>query len=417
MTRWIVGFFSLLAAGCAASAGADPDSDTASNSEALLSHWTETQQLVDPTVRAFGTRVAAFGDRAIVLSTVGSGTATKAFFDLYRRDPDGYTFEYGAEARYTGLQADVAIDDDIAALAESKPGPSKNGRVNVYHRFLKSWRPVEGVYQHSPFYDFASKIALSGTTMLVKDGPSVHVFLLDRSVMRWTEQGLLTPPLSAYPEGLESFGASLSLDGDWAAVGQSREIRRDEATLAPLQGPGRVIVYRRVGVTWRVEAILAGDSPEKSDAYGYDAFGFGASIAVAKDQLVVASPWGRDANGAITHRVYFFQRAAAIWNKTASFELSSAPDAVAISGTTAVVTTGATARIFERSAAGWTPRSEVQPALWGARVAPVLAAALPNADRIFLGAPTDLNDRGMVFVYEKGPSILEPPKTSSGQVR
>lgn len=93
----------------------------------------------------------------------------------------------------------------------------------------------------------------------------------------------------------ESFGASVSIDGDFLLAGAPL------ADVVSLNDEGTAFVYRRVGPnTWDDGSILSA-----SDAASDD--GFGTSVAISGDVAVVGAPYA-DGSAADTGAAYVFER-------------------------------------------------------------------------------------------------------------
>lgn len=130
---------------------------------------------------------------------------------------------------------------------------------------------------------FGRGVALSQDTLVVSasDDNKGAVYVFVRGDDGWREQARLTADNAGAGD---HFGNSLAIDGDTLVVGAPLEdgsgaIPSDEA----LMDSGAAYVFVRSAGTWSQQAYLKAPHPSASD-------GFGLSVAIAGDTLVIGSP-------------------------------------------------------------------------------------------------------------------------------
>jgi len=181
-------------------------------------------------------------------------------------------------------------------------------------------------------------------------------------------------------ETLDFFGRAVSLSADTLVVGTSREgsnatgVNGDQNNNSAL-GAGAAYVFVRSGTTWRQQAYLKASN---TDAYD----GFGASVAVSGDTIVVGAPWersnargvnGDQSNNTIARAgaAYVFVRNGTTWTQQAYLKASNTVKfsefgcSVAVFGDTIVVgaeeianASGAVC-VFVRSGTTWSQQAYV----------------------------------------------------------
>ncbi|HET7845546.1 MAG TPA: hypothetical protein VFL14_15420 [Xanthomonadales bacterium] len=231
-------------------------------------------------------------------------------------------------------------------------GWTSTGAVHVYRRVGSVWQPTQRLRPDAASVaagaagEYAGSVAISGTWLAVgapdgngTGGRTGRVFLYQLDGGTWVQAGVITPPGTG---SLRGFGRSLSLDGTVLAVG------RDPSPLVPTE---RVVdLYDRFGNTWSHDQAVTTTNatpfdrvvPHVSggnlafDVYGrvelwrrssasgdwqpldivqgdFGSPGFGASIALQGDRLVVGEPNTSGTGDA----VYVFERNGADWLRIA----------------------------------------------------------------------------------------------------
>jgi len=261
---------------------------------------------------------------------------------------------------------------------------------------------------------FGASVAISGDTIVVGalgddvgatvDQGSAYVF--KRSGMTWTQRAKLTAADGAYGD---RFGQAVAISGDTIVVGAHGDDVGDNVD------QGSAYIFTGSGATWREAAQLTATGGASGDS-------FGISVAIWRDTVVVGAP-GDDVGGdAQQGSARVFVRSAAGWTQQAQLTAAdgAADDlfgqAVAIRGGTVVV--GApydgvgdnaqqgSACVFARSAAGWTQQAQLT-AADGARNDHFGWSVAISRDTVVVGAPdhnVDVanSDQGSAYVFMRG---------------
>ncbi|MDQ7074694.1 MAG: HYR domain-containing protein [Gammaproteobacteria bacterium] len=272
---------------------------------------------------------------------------------------------------------------------------------------------------------------------------SVHATLTDVALSSVPAASLL-PGLAQQAGDLT--GLSVATDGNTMVVGVPQVAGKNLATagvnmslpvpLVPVVAPGKAYVYERVNGAWTQVATLAA-------SVGADKDGFGVSVAVDGNTIVIGADAKANKNGA----VYVFEKPVGGWSNvgvtnevaqlvpTTPLGVSLFGHSVAIQGGTVVVgkwgspgnfSTAATsaAYIFEKPVAGWAsvvPHNEVavlQPLVVPKIIAPaVIAVNTPPPyfgmsvaiDGNMIAVNGDLADKNNAAVY-----VFDKPATAGG---
>jgi uncharacterized repeat protein (TIGR01451 family) len=263
--------------------------------------WTEQQKLVASDGGAedrFGTSVAASGDTLLVgapgdnLTTVGSAyvfvRSGSTWTEQQKLVPAG-----GPKPRYG---ASVAVSGDTAVVGEplSPTGPLPfPGSAYVFVRSGMTWfeqQKLSGAAGGQTDF-FGCSVSISGETLVVgalldvtPGGVTGSAYVFVRSGTTWTQQQQL---LAADGAPHQWFGHSVSISGDTVGVGATGGTE------------GAAYVFVRSGPTWTQQQKLVSVS------------GFGESVALSGDALVIGSPSTIGSTGA----AHVFQRTGTTWSE------------------------------------------------------------------------------------------------------
>jgi hypothetical protein len=233
----------------------------------------------------FGWSVAIDGDTVVVgaldlMSYIGSAYV---FIRTGGTWNEGHQLTLGA-----GVGASVAISGDTLVVGAIIPASSAYVFRYVYDDSVGTWDWVQNWQLTAPGASFAPffgwSVAIDGDTVVV-GAP-----FLAKAAYVYTRSG------DTWDEGSEL------ATGDW--VGSSVAVSGDTVVVAapsytsfPLNspiGPGSVSLFTRSGDTWTTAGIL-----------NSEASGFGASVAISGNRLVVGAP--RDnADGKLSGSTYMF---------------------------------------------------------------------------------------------------------------
>ena len=210
---------------------------------------------------------------------------------------------------------------------------------------------------------FGRSVSIDGDTALVgakwdndKGLRSGSAYVFVRSGTTWTQQAKLTASDGAFGD---SFGRSLSIDGDTALVGAWHDDDYGSRS-------GSAYVFVRSGTTWTQQAKLNASDGAKDDWFGY-------SVSVSGDTALVGA-YGDDDKGSVSGSAYVFLRSGTIWTQQAKLTASDGAfadffgEAVSMDGDTALVGAysdddkglhSGSAYIFVRSGATWSEQAKL----------------------------------------------------------
>jgi hypothetical protein len=223
--------------------------------------WKQEKQLVAPT-SYFGWDVAINGDTLVV----SAFNFLWLYGSVYVFTRSGDSWDEGQELiTGLGVGASVAIDGDTILV-----GAPLSGLTYVFTNGETGWEEKPGIASPStamPFFGWA--VDLSGDTAVVGAPLTGSAYAFTRNGDSWDDgQELTTGP---------GVGSSIAVSGDTAVVGAFSSL---PLLAQPPLGPNAVHVLRKQGDgTWQDQnlSIPAVD-------------GFGASVAISGDRLVVGAP-------------------------------------------------------------------------------------------------------------------------------
>jgi FG-GAP repeat/Putative Ig domain len=332
----------------------------------------------------------------------------------------------GAAGDYFGNS--VALDGDTLVVgASGGANPSAPGSAYVFTRNgVASWTLQQKLtasvaYPHN---NFGSSVALDGDTLVVgasgdtiganASQGSAYVFIRDDAV--WTEQQKLT---ASDGTASDRFGQSVALNGDTLVVGAWSD------TIGANASQGSAYVFIRDDAVWTEQQKLTA-----SDGAAYDQFG--AEVALDTDMLVVGAPW--DNIGANIHQgsVYVFTRGGAVWTQQQKLTASDGEPldgfgrSVALDAETLVVSapydniganlTQGSAYVFTRSGTVWSQQQKLTASDGGAFEYFGRSVAI-DGDHIVVGANFDIigsnQDQGSAYVFKRGAVWWEEQKLTA----
>jgi hypothetical protein len=275
----------------------------------------------------FGTSVAASGSTVTVGAPDESSKAGAGYIFV----KSGHTWTQ--QARLTASDSapgdffGVAIAVSGSTAVVGAPGHnSSRGAAYVFTRSGSTWsQQAELTAGDGAANDeFGAHVAVSGSTIVVAainnllPAGAAYVFVASGS--SWSQQAKLTPSA-----GQMSFGA-VAISGSTVLVGGTHTTNPDVRA---------AFVFVRSGTTWNQQAELTAADGAAGDQ-------FAGSLALAGSTAVIGAQARNSGNGA----AYVFVRSGTTWSQQAELsEPNPSPnqdqfgDAVAISGSTVVVTT------------------------------------------------------------------------------
>lgn len=205
----------------------------------------------------------------------------------------------------------VALDGETAVIGAYKDsgGGYGWGSVYVFERDVNDlWQqdfqilpPLAEPYGW-PYRDFGFSVAIDQDTIVIgaPDGPPSdnyigHAFVFKRDAAGWVLEDELIPGGASR----QGFGLDVAVDGDTVAVAANLTTLFSSNSY---QTTGRAYVFRRSGNNWLPHQRLNRIGGSSNDGYG-------SSIAMAGDTILVGAPYDND-NSPDAGAAYRFQRDA-----------------------------------------------------------------------------------------------------------
>ncbi|MDA7930119.1 hypothetical protein N9B63_04710 [Akkermansiaceae bacterium] len=273
---------------------------------------------------------------------------------------------------------------------------------------------VVGAYQED---SSATGINGEGDDNSAIDAGAAYVFV--RNGITWTQQAYLK---ASNTDASDAFGLSVSVSGDTVVVGASGEdsnatgINGDEADNS-VGGAGAAYVFARNGTTWSQEAYLKAAVSSGS---------FGLSVSISGDTVVVGaineSGYFEEEERNYYGAVYVFVRNGATWSQEAHLRMDQQSygfgRSVTVSSDTLVVGrfNGQSASVFVRHGAIWNIlQAYFSGDPWsGSRGGFGLTASV-SGDMIVMGA-FGATPGGAAFVFKMPESFLLSISATNGSV-
>ncbi len=306
--------------------------------------WTEQAKLIasDPeTDNEFGSSVSINGDYAIVGSPYGdeggyggSGDIGAAY--IFKRD--GVLWTEQAKLIASDPETDnefgssVSINGDYAIVGSpyysegGYGGKSYMGSAYIFKRDGVSWtEQAKLTASDGEAYDqFGVSVSINGDYAIVgtrygdeggyggeRDKGSVYIFKRDNTL--WTEQTKLT---ASDGETYDEFGASVSIDGNYAMVGAPYN---NEGGYGGVIDKGAVYIFKRDGVSWTGQTKLTAPDGDVND-------NFGASVSISGGNSIVGAPFANDTGSAYIFENEHFSEGPLV-------NISANPSAIVAGGT------------------------------------------------------------------------------------
>jgi len=199
-----------------------------------------------------------------------------------------------------GFGVSVSLSDNTALIGAyfDHDNGAWAGSAYVFTRDGITWaQQAELFASDGAFNDrFGFSVSLAGGTALIGacydddngvDSGSAYVFT--RTGTTWTQQQKL---LASDGATRDTFGYSVSLDGDTALIGAYYDYDNGE-------GSGSAYVFTRTGTTWTQQAKLLASDGATGDAFGY-------SVSLDGDTVLIGAVYDDD-NGLDSGSVYVFK--------------------------------------------------------------------------------------------------------------
>ena len=346
---------------------------TSGRVQTLISRWDDPT--ADDHARSFSLRLDPFG----VLTWSTDDTTSRRPLELRAGVPQVLDGDWHhVAATWDATAATVYLDGVEVATV-----PSQGGTLE----------PADGVaLRIGAKGGLGPSFAYEGSI----DEPAVFARALDATevaaIVAAGADGICDPAASRVrlsapvPAGGDGFGYRVAIDGDTVAVGATADLAGTDS--------GSVVVVDRTSSGWAAAPAFVAADTASGD-------GFGDAVAIDGDTLVVGAPFDGEA-GTGAGAAYVFVRSVTGWTEEAELvgadtaEFDGFGASVAIDGDTLVIgasgdddATGS-AYVFGRGAGGWTEQAVLRAA--GAEPIDLFGASVAiDGDTIVVGVPNDSN--------------------------
>ncbi|MCJ7553450.1 MAG: FG-GAP repeat protein, partial [Ignavibacteriaceae bacterium] len=252
----------------------------------------------------FGWSVSIDGDYVVIgsLDDDDNGSASGSAYIFHRNETswiqqdkitpsDGAAFdEFGNSVSISG---DYAV---IGALGDDDNG-SGSGSAYIFHRYESTWMEHAKITAADAAAEdwFGYSVSISGDYALIgaygdddNDSRSGSAYIFYRSGTTWTEQAKI---IASDGELFDNFGYSVSISGDYAAIGAGFDDDNGSAS-------GSAYIFHRSETTWTEDTKLTASDGEIDDW-------FGKSVSISGDYAVIGA-WQDDDNGVGSGSAYIY---------------------------------------------------------------------------------------------------------------
>ena len=194
---------------------------------------------------------------------------------------------------------------------------SAQGKAYIFHRNGSSWTEQAGLTASDGASgdSFGYSVSIDGDYAIVgayyKDvgGNSSQgkAYIFHRSGSSWTEEAGISASDGA---ANDDFGTSVSISGDYAIVGANKDIGSNT-------GQGKAYIFHRSGSSWTEEAGITA-----SDGAAYDYFG--TSVSISGDYAIVGAYYKDVGSSSYQGKAYIFHRTGTSWSQDAGLTVSDA---------------------------------------------------------------------------------------------
>jgi|TARA_B110000285_G_scaffold19817_1_gene19250 hypothetical protein len=201
-----------------------------------------------------------------------------------------------------------AIDVIIGASGQDPNGQSSAGAAYVFTRSGSSWpQQAKLVASDATFADsFGRSVSIDGNYAIIgayREDPSNvsnagSAYIFARSGSSWSQQAKLTASDKA---ANDSFGDSVSISGGWVIVGASF------ADPGGFTSAGSAYIFAMSGSSWPQQAILTASDKAAGDT-------FGKSVAISSTGYAIVGATGATVNNVSgAGAAYIFARSGSSW--------------------------------------------------------------------------------------------------------
>lgn len=286
--------------------------------------WTQQQKLVASDAAAndfFGFSVSLDGDTALIgaVSDNNSGGQGAGSAYVFTRSGGVWTEQQRLQASDVALNDlfgySVSLSGDTAVISSvaDDNGGQQSGSAYIFTRSGGIWTEQQRLQASDAAEgdNFGHSVSLSGDSVIIgawqddnaggNAAGSAYVFTRSGGV--WTQEQKL---IASDASGLDFFGTSVSLSGDTAIVGASLN---DSAG----NDAGAAYVFTRSSGVWVEQQRL-----RASDAAAED--NFGGRVSISGDKAVISSFLDDNSGGVDAGSAYVFIRSGGVWTQQERFQ-------------------------------------------------------------------------------------------------
>ncbi|MBN1155473.1 T9SS type A sorting domain-containing protein [candidate division KSB1 bacterium] len=354
--------------------------------------------------------VVAIGDYYAAVGAPGADSQKGAVY-IYKRHGTNWIEEIKLSApdgtRDDNFGCSVSIHGHCLAIGADHDIVDSNycGSVYLFERIGDTWVQTDNLFSTVLACDFFGiSVSIDADYLIIGasyDEKKGAAYIYNYDGNTWIEQAKL---IADDGELNDDFGYSVSINGSYAVVGA--ESNDDKGDMS-----GSAYVFKRNGTSWDMQSKLLASDGDADD-------GFGFSVDIDEDYLVVGAPGDAEAKGA----AYVFKSDGATWTEQAKLTASdcvtgdffgasvSIEDTCIVIGSSSNEEKGAV-YIFNQDAANWVEITKIvtSDGSAGDHFGYGIAA---NKRTILVGAYGDRDhgyDTGAAYVYH----FINPPEIIS----
>jgi len=262
--------------------------------------------------KIFGIVVCTLMITAVVLPLIGNANENKNKYSMVLNEQAKLLASDGVAYDEFGFSVSISGDYALIGSPYDDDGGDGSGSAYVFKRSGSSWTELAKLTASdaASLDYFGRSVSIDGDYALVgaignddNGDTSGSTYVFKRSGSTWTEQVKLT---ASDGDPFDSFGHSVSIDGDYALIGAKGY---DGAI-------GAAYVFKRSGSTWTEEAILTASDGDYIDDFGW-------SVSINGYRALIGAVYDDD-HGAESGSAYVFKRSGSTWTEEAKLTASDA---------------------------------------------------------------------------------------------
>lgn len=424
--HWIKAFF-YIGLACVVSVitgcGSSGTNGNQTTKDSVIYNWQETQNLAPGNTKpgdSFGRSLAIEGNYLAIgsdrVKQVGNRMRSYGSVYIFKKQKDDWVQQTRLLANDHDKKTEqnfsysIAISGDCLIVGDPLDNSKKKwaGSAYIFRRTGDSWVQEAKIQATAPkaMAHFGESVAISGNYVVVgapneagnhKQEGAVYIF--KKTGDTWKQHNRFESPTK---KERDNFGQSVSISGNYAAVGASEKV-----------GKGVVYVLKKTDDAWAQETTLLPKNNTRCEM-------FGSSVKIDGNYIVVSDPTedvlGIHNSGA----VYVFKKEGNKWQQTTKLRATS-PKSMGLFGNALDLSNGyigiGTAseknrtgilRIFAKQAENWTQVEKIEKETedtyshFGANIT-------LSGNHIVTSNQFEKNSTGIVFVYQKRAVTSQQP--------